>query len=40
MTLILSADSPVSSLTISMILVTSFSLRPLAVDDTTTLALF
>ncbi len=39
-TLILSAASPVSSLTISMILVTSFSLRPFSVEDTTTLALF
>lgn len=38
-TVILSAVNPVSFLTISIILVTSFSLRPFSVEDTTTLAL-
>ncbi len=38
-TLILSAARPVSSLTISMILVTSLWLSPFSVEDTTTLAL-
>ena len=39
MTVILLAASPVSSLTISMILVASASPRPLDVEETTTLAL-